>query len=230
MDIQNLEFAYHGFAYLSMFLVSWWAYKRKSLKFFSENGWSKNYKIQLILLTWGILVWACIPIFISGKTPITLLIFGVAPPTAIDLILVTGLAASAFLVSRSQAVKLDIHSPLFHPIPSPLVLSSYMAFRMMFLISYEIWFRGFLLQNLNLVFSTPVAIGINVFLYALIHIFASKKEALSSIGFGITLCLITLHVGAVWPAIVIHLSLSTGYEGSFIVRILKAEKNKMIRI
>jgi len=230
MENPNLEFVYHGLAYLSMFLVSWWAYRTKSLKFFSENGWSQNNRIQFFLLTIGILVWGVIPIIMSGKTSLLILVFGENLPSSIQLSLVFGLAVLAFFIGSSQSGKLDIKSPNFQPPPTIFVISSFLVFRILFLISYEIWFRGFFLQDLVLVFPLPVAIGINLFFYALIHIFSGPKQALGSIGFGAILCMMVIYFGSFWPAITIHLCLSLGYEGSFVVRFSKPERLKSIKM
>lgn len=218
MDMPSLGFVYHGFAFLSMFLVSWWAYKTKSLKFFSENGWAQNNVIQLFLLIWGIMVWAIIPITILDQpNPLVVSSDGNGPRSVLFIIVIL-LSITSFFVGRSQSKKLDTNSHQLKPNPSGIVILSYSVFRFLFLISYEIWFRGYFLDDLISIFSTPVAIGINVFLYALIHIFGGTKEALGSIGFGIILCLLVVALGNVWPAIFIHLSLSIGYEASFFAR------------
>lgn len=218
MDMPSLGFVYHGFAFLSMFLVSWWAYKTKSLKFFSENGWAQNSVIQLFLLIWGIMVWAIIPITtLDQPNPLVVSSDGNGPRSVLFIIVIL-LSITSFFVGRSQSKKLDTNSHQLKPNPSGIVILSYSVFRLLFLISYEIWFRGYFLNDLISVFPTPVAIGINVFLYALIHIFGGTKEALGSIGFGIILCLLVVALGNVWPAIFIHLSLSIGYEASFFAR------------
>lgn len=218
MDMPSLGFVYHGFAFLSMFLVSWWAYKTKSLKFFSENGLAQNNVIQLFLLIWGIMVWAIIPITtLDQPNPMVVSSYGNGPRSVLFIIVIL-LSITSFFVGRLQSKKLDTSSHQLKPNPSGIVILSYSVFRFLFLISYEIWFRGYFLDDLISVFSTPVAIGINVFLYALIHIFGGTKEALGSIGFGIILCLLVVAFGNVWPAIFIHLSLSIGYEASFFAR------------
>ncbi len=92
----------------------------------------------------------------------------------------------------------------------------YIIIRLLFLLVYEIFFRGvlfwFSLQYLDLI----NAILINLFFYALIHILDSKKEILGSIPFGIVLCLFTYFSGSIWPAFIIHASLSLGYEAIII--------------
>ena len=88
----------------------------------------------------------------------------------------------------------------------------YIIIRLIFLFTYEIFFRGvlfmFSLQYTNLVY----AILINLFFYALIHSFDSRKEIIGSLPFGIVLCMFTYFSGSIWPAFIIHASLSLGYE------------------
>ena len=93
---------------------------------------------------------------------------------------------------------------------------SYIILRLLFLLAYEVFFRGVLfwysLQFTNLV----NAIIINLFFYALIHITESKKEILGSIPFGLVLCLFTYYSGSIWPAFIIHASLSIWHEAIII--------------
>lgn len=88
----------------------------------------------------------------------------------------------------------------------------YVIIRLVFLFSYELFFRGvlffFSLQYVNLVY----AILINLFFYALIHGFDSRKEIIGSLPFGIVLCLFTYFSGSIWPVFIIHVCLSIGYE------------------
>lgn len=210
-----LGFAYHGFVYFILFLISWWAYHTKSLKFFSENGWSKNNKIQFFLLASGILLWGIVPLIKSGMTYSYLLLFGPILPTLIQVFLVLILGILAFLIGKFQVNKSDFRFNEFHPNPAKFTIFAYLLFRVLFLISYEIWFRGFFLNDLLLITSLPVGILINIICYALIHIFAPPKEAWSSLGFGLILCVLVIYLEAVWPAIFIHLSLFMGYEGGF---------------
>lgn len=226
MDMPSLGFVYHGFAFLSMFLVSWWAYRKNSLKFFSQNGWAKYNSLQFFLLTWGIMVWAVVPTILSRHSLSLLFASDENPVSSIQLLLVFGLSALAFLAGRSQSKKLDVNSGNLRPSPSLVVILPYFIFRFLFLISYEIWFRGYFLDDLTSIFSIPVAIGINVLFYAILHILGGQKEALGSILFGIILCLMVVYFGNVWQAIIIHLSLSFGYEASFFARKLKTGLEK----
>ncbi|MCH6233713.1 CPBP family intramembrane metalloprotease [Aquiflexum sp. AIY15W] len=223
----SLGFVYHGFAFLSMFLVSWWAFRKNSLRFFSQNGWAKYNSLQFFLLTWGIMVWAVVPTILSQHSLSLLFASDENSVSSIQLLLVFGLSTLAFLAGRSQSKKLDVNSGNLQPNPSLVVILLYFVIRFLFLISYEIWFRGYFLDDLTSIFSIPVAIGINVFFYALLHILGGQKEALGSILFGVILCLMVVYFGNLWTAIIIHLSISFGYEASFFAKKLKTGIEKL---
>jgi membrane protease YdiL (CAAX protease family) len=224
----HLGFLYHGFAYFILFLISWWAYKTKSLKFFSENGWLKNNWIQFLLLVSGILLWGVIPLIKSGVTYSKFLLFGPIFPSNFQLFLVLSLGVLAFWVGKSQVNKSEFKFNKFLPHLAAFTIFTYFLFRVLFLISYEIWFRGFFLQDLLLVTSVPIGIIINIIFYALIHIFAQSKEAWSSLGFGLILCVLVIYSEAVWPAIFIHLSLFLGYEGGFFRKFSRSQMREKV--
>ena len=86
--------------------------------------------------------------------------------------------------------------------------------RIVFLISYEFFFRGvllfFFIENNGLI----LAIIISTSLYVLIHIFDTKAEILGTIPFGIVLCLFSYFTNNIWAAFIIHGTLSGVYEVS----------------
>ena len=88
----------------------------------------------------------------------------------------------------------------------------YILLRVLYLFWYEVYFRGTLLLGLVEIVPLSTAIGINVLLYFLIHIPDGKKQALLSIPFGLILCVFCLLFNNVWPAIVLHMTLSFCYE------------------
>ena len=90
----------------------------------------------------------------------------------------------------------------------------YFIIRIVFLISYEFFFRGvllfFFIENNGLI----LAIIISTSLYVLIHIFDTKAEILGTIPFGIFLCLFSYFTNNIWAAFIIHGTLSGVYEVS----------------
>lgn len=138
--------------------------------------------------------------------------YGIAllPETDITWLLVGTLAVFAAFLSGFFAAKgkqlLSVATSNYH------LVTSYFFIRALFLVAYEFFFRGVLLQALLGVVSMEWAIAINIILYAVAHAFSNKKELIGSIPFGLLLCLVTIKLQSVWPAIIIHLALSFSYE------------------
>jgi membrane protease YdiL (CAAX protease family) len=221
MNWLSPEFLYHTFAYSAMFGVSWYAYHKKSLKFFHDQGWAKQMNLLFLVMGTGILVWGFLPFFIWGTEFSGETIIGKNVLDTTQWLLVTSLVILASIVGYSQSRKLQKKDILFVAPPTLLIVVLFFVFRISFLAAYEFWFRGIFLHDLILVFSTPMAIGINVLLYALIHYFAGPVEAWSSIAFGIILCLLVIYTGVVWPVILIHLVLSLSFEVGFFQKAYK---------
>jgi len=74
-----------------------------------------------------------------------------------------------------------------------------------YLLGYEVLFRGVLLFPLAVALGPLSAIIINTVLYSAAHIPKGKTETLAAIPFGIVLCLLTLHSGTIWIAFIAHL-------------------------
>lgn len=74
-----------------------------------------------------------------------------------------------------------------------------------YLLGYEVLFRGVLLFPLAGSIGSSPAIVINTILYSAAHIPKGKTETLAAIPFGIVLCILTLHSGTIWIAFIAHL-------------------------
>ncbi len=90
----------------------------------------------------------------------------------------------------------------------------YFTIRILFLLSYEFFFRGVLFFTLLEVNDIFIAILVCTFLYVLIHAFDSRAEIIGAIPFGIILCLFSYFTNSIWPAFIIHITLSGVYEVS----------------
>lgn len=131
---------------------------------------------------------------------------------------------SAFISKRS-AIKyfgdLDISN-----IVKPTNRFLYFSIRIPFLFFYEHFFRGLLLHSSLLYTSLFDAIVINLILYTLIHTFNSRKEIIGCLPFGIVLCLFSYYTNSIWPAFLIHTTLSFMYESTLFNRTsLKTQKS-----
>jgi membrane protease YdiL (CAAX protease family) len=97
-------------------------------------------------------------------------------------------------------------------IKSPQEAIVYLSCRIPGLMIYEIFFRGVLLEIFLERFSNPVAIILNLVLYAIAHAFSSRREFLGSFLFGLMLCYITVLNQSIYPAVLVHLCLALPYE------------------
>lgn len=116
-------------------------------------------------------------------------------------------------LSKRSATKY-VWNPDSPSIVTPADQLLYFSIRIPFLFFYELFFRGILFHN-SLVYTNLLgAIIINVVLYTLIHFFNSKKEIIGCIPFGTVLCLFSYYTNSIWPAFLIHTTLSFMYEST----------------
>jgi len=88
----------------------------------------------------------------------------------------------------------------------------YFSLRIPGLIIYEIFFRGVLLGIFLEWCSMPIAVALNIALYALAHVFGSRKEFIGSIPFGLLLCYLTFSSQSIYPSVLLHMFLALPYE------------------
>jgi membrane protease YdiL (CAAX protease family) len=81
-----------------------------------------------------------------------------------------------------------------------------------YLLAYEFMFRGFLLFSWYHAFGHEIAIAVNTSLYALVHLPKGQKETFGAIPLGIVLCLLTLHTGNIWIAVIVHIVMALSNE------------------
>jgi membrane protease YdiL (CAAX protease family) len=77
-----------------------------------------------------------------------------------------------------------------------------------YLMSYEILFRGYLLFSCMEENTFAISMLINLVIYAIAHLHKSEKEFLLSIPFGAILCYLVYITGNVWPAVFGHIVLA----------------------
>ncbi|WP_395049366.1 CPBP family intramembrane glutamic endopeptidase [Flavobacterium sp.] len=117
----------------------------------------------------------------------------------------------AFEQSRKAYEKSQSSSESFARLSSKF-FNSYFIVRALFLFSYELWFRGFLLFGCIHRFGIPLAIFINVTVYVFLHIFNGKNEALACIPFGLLVCFFSIIFNSALAAIMLHMGFSLAYE------------------
>ncbi len=136
--------------------------------------------------------------------------------TGVSLLWVVGLAMVIFPLNIRAARRpqnLDYY-PMIRSTywPPRLVLINSTA-TILYLLAYELLFRGILLSVCTAVLGVWPAVAINVALYSTTHLPKGPAETIGAIPFGLLVCYITLTTGTIWVAVVVHviLSLSNDY-------------------
>ncbi|SRR6056297_673773 len=75
---------------------------------------------------------------------------------------------------------------------------------MVYLLAYEIAFRGILIFPFIELLGTELTIALNISIYALVHIPKGKKETIGAIPLGFILCIITIETNSILSAYIIH--------------------------
>lgn len=97
----------------------------------------------------------------------------------------------------------------------------YLAVRIPFLISYELFFRGHLLFFNALRLGLVPAILVDVILTMLLHIFSEQKIRWGCLPFSVAGCLLNIQAHAVLPSILLHLLLSLSFEIKVLNKLFK---------
>ena len=197
--------------YTAVFILTWASKSNNSNRLFDEKGLPAKNTLYLIgLHVGGILLLGSLPIFIlpgsfnellhgSNTLNITWLLSFVF---LFVLLTVTGFRAGSRIHIKEDNIQ----------ILSARFLTQYFIVRILFLCSYELFFRGFMLFDCIKYFGSFTAITVTTLLTVLIHIFTNKKEMWSCIPFGIILSSLCIAIHAVWPAMLLHVALSLAYE------------------
>jgi len=95
----------------------------------------------------------------------------------------------------------------------PVSLSRFYIFiRTSYLVIYELFFRGLLLQLALAEFSAGIAISINVVLYTLAHLYSPRSELIASIPLGFLFCWLRLEYGSLLYPVLLHLCIALPFE------------------
>ena len=193
-----------------MFIITWISRLKSSNRLFDEKGIPAKSTVILIgLHVCGILLLTALPVLILKK-PLTELICGNGITTvtgSLFCVLFALVGLTGFSAGKKIIIK-DVNMQIL----SSGFLTQYFIVRILFLCSYELFFRGMLLFDFIKWYGIVTAITITTLLTVLIHLFANKKEMWACIPFGIALGSICIAVDGVWPAILLHVILSLTYE------------------
>ena len=196
--------------YCFLFAFTWLARLYKSNRLFTEGGVpARNMPLLLASHMAGICCLAFVPFYLIGWPAFSIVSSSITiekilfPTPGLIVVFLVGLHTGSQIRIRQSHVRFSL----------PFTCS-YFAIRLVFICAYELFFRGFLLFNGLLIFGIVKAITISTGLTILLHLFTNKKEMWACIPFGIMQCMCCFHLNAVWPAMVIHMTLSLAYEAS----------------
>ena len=199
-----------GGCYCLLFLLCLLVWKMKSENLVSEKVLNGNWMLLHIRHAGGIFIMAVLPVLFLPFVPGDMFLW----PSSVNIIqsltlMITGLILLTIVVINryggSFEKPVNQQGSSFHA-------ALHIVLRSSFLICYEWFFRGCILYSCMHLFGTIPAVIINLMLYALIHSFNGKKEMYGSVPFGLILCVFTLWYQSVWPAILLHLLLSSSHE------------------
>lgn len=195
------------------FLLTYITKLNDGLKLIDEKGLVRNPGILIGLHIAGILWLGIIPINILNSS-FQSIVFGNSFPGIWQWTVLFSLLLITTSFTFTQAKKFTIIHSTGNVSAAfrGSYLTKYFTFRILFLVFYEIWFRGYLLTDSIVSFGIPLAIALNTFLYTLLHIFGNRKEMIACIPFGAMMCCLCTWFGAAWPAIVIHCAIAMVYE------------------
>jgi membrane protease YdiL (CAAX protease family) len=196
--------------YCLLFLLCFWVWKMKSENLVSEKVLNGNWMLLHIRHAGGVSIMSLLPASFLPVIPEGLLLC----PASFNIIqsltlMITGIILIALVVTNRGDKSFE--KPVNHQ-GSSFHAAMHIVLKSSFLISYEWFFRGCILFSCIDLFGTVAAVIINLVLYALIHSFDGKKEMCGSVPFGLMLCVFTIWYQSVWPAILLHLLLSSSHE------------------
>ncbi|MES1216208.1 MAG: CPBP family intramembrane glutamic endopeptidase [Bacteroidota bacterium] len=204
----------YAICYGIFFLLTYITKLNDGNKFFDQKGIVRNPGALAGLQIAGILWFGFIPANIFDESFISM-VFGNHLPGLLKMSVLIMLVMNAIILSSTQSENEFIR--IVTQKANNIFITRgfayrYFIFRIVFLIAYEAWFRGYLLTDCVTAFGIPLAIFINVSLYTILHSFSGRKEIIGCIPFGILLCTLCTWFGAAWPAIIMHVALAFTYE------------------
>lgn len=220
---------YYAGSFLLFFLLTWYIQRNKNHQLFRQHQPASAPLQWVIWQLAGIVLFGRVLFIRTSYSPVKI-IFGNEQPSTPSLIVIACCLLLILYISKQELRKRFQDSEMPNKnatIIQPVFLSMYFLLRPVYLVIYELWFRGYLLLDTTIWLGPASAVALNVFLYVLIHIFSGKKEIGGSVLLGIVMCLVTLWINAAWPAILLHLVLGLVVEGSMLLHLYQKQKMKI---
>jgi membrane protease YdiL (CAAX protease family) len=191
--------------------------KSFSLFFFKGKGHDHQIIGKVLLEKFsGFLLFGIIPVIfmlISGKE---LNKYGLGFDNITSTLLIAFVLSAAIIVANIFFAKSPNNLEMYPQIrvnnwSLGLLFSSALGW-ILYLLAYEIMFRGVLLFTAFYAWGYWPAIIINVIIYSIVHIPKGKKETFGAIPLGFVLCIICLEYGNFWAAFIIHIAMALSNE------------------
>lgn len=194
--------------FLIQFFLTAYSNEKNSNRIFEKDGSPAASPLLLILLSMaGILVLWIAP-FVLFDFPVVEKVFSMADTKLLLLYLVyLTLLASFSYFSVSKSI-----SPFTNNKNLETFLLIFFLFRTLFIVAYEIFFRGYVLMVCSIEWGWMTALCISTALTVLIHLFNGIKEMTGTLIFGILQGLFVLITGNIWFAVVAHLVVAITHE------------------
>ena len=213
--MQAISLLIYFLTYVAMFGLGWMSKINKCHRLFDDDAVMTQKPGMLIGIHLTGIIWLAIAPLLQLNLSVVQVLFGNSVPNIISVFTF----GFVFLFAMLVAFKLGKNINSSTDAPSETnqqsrgsLTNRYFIIRALFIISYELWFRGFLLfESIGLI-RIPAAVVLNISLYTLLHFFKSKKEILVCIPFGLLLCFLSIYFNAAWPAIILHTGFTLVYE------------------
>ena len=199
--------------YLLFFGLLWVCKSQRAHRLFDEAGLVATPWLLLALHVGGIILFGVVPAallhhpsFAPKASPAEAML-----PTVVTVLLMMLFSLLAPRLAQRKYPALPRAAGALVGLGSAYI-AAYFLLRVVFISAYESWFRGYLLQESTARFGAPVAVLLNVTLYAALHLVNGKAEVLGCLPFGALLCGLCLWQGDAWPAVALHLALTLPYE------------------
>ncbi len=165
----------------------------------------------------GICIFGFIPVlFITGFGEYSLADFGIGFNISGESVLWTILfVAIIFPVNYFNSRKpsnLDVYPQIRKTVWSRELITVSALSWIIYLLAYEMLFRGFLLFSSLEIMGYWPAIALNTGIYSIVHYPKGNKEAFGAVPLGILLCVLTIKTGNIWIAFFTHVALALSNE------------------
>ncbi|MEP7165021.1 MAG: CPBP family glutamic-type intramembrane protease [Ferruginibacter sp.] len=209
----------YALCFSMFFIIKWISKANRSNRIFDVNGALSANTANLIGLHLAGILWlGLVPVMLFKGSFNELITGGVRPELLWYSSFIPLVILLAVTVSRASR-QITIGHNNIHMLPAKF-LRHYFLVRILFLVFYELFFRGLLLFDCLKWFGAFEAVILTTLLTVLLHTFGDKKEMWACIPYGILAACCCISIHAVWPAIILHLSLSMVYEISLVNRFL----------